>query len=261
MRTTDAILKELGSDTIDLTAELLADAAGDEAVVAKLVATCDRAAEKPRAMTAYETNLVSWSPYIFAEVGCPTLIRPLVALFALKERLAHHLLGGYAGHDAPSIFMRLAGAEVTKAFAAVSRSQEAAPELRIAPFLAGATAWAHGIIDRDTALAPIRAELVRLANPAIAETEPQSWFDSVLDTALDLHPAELKAELDAAAKTWELDEEWETELAEALADTQQNARLRFREAYPRFDKAIEFIERWEQIDAEADALEKDEEKN
>ena len=76
LRTPDAILKELGSDNIDLTPELLADAANDEAVVAKLVAVCDRAAEKPRAMTAYETNSQSWSPYIFAGSGLPDADRP-----------------------------------------------------------------------------------------------------------------------------------------------------------------------------------------
>lgn len=253
MRTTDSILKELGSDNIDLTPELLADAAGDPAVLEKLVALCDRAAEKPRSINSYEGNLVRWAPYIFAEVGCPTLIRPLVGLFSLKERLADHLLGGYSAYDAPSIFMRIAGADTPKAFAGVVRAKDAAAELRVAPILASGAAWAHGIIDREAALAPLRAELVRLAKPETAEGESQAWLDTLLDAALDLHPAELVEELGAAAKTWELDAEWEEELKGALADTQQSARLRFREEFPRFDKAVEFVERWEQLDAEIDA--------
>ena len=226
--------------------------------MAKLVAVCDRAAEKPRAMTAYETNLVSWSPYIFAEVGCPTLIRPLVGLFALKERLAHHLLGGYAASDAPSIFMRLAGAETPKAFAAVLRSKDAAPELRIAPILASGAAWAHGLVDREAALAPLRAELVgygqtrRLRKPRLRRGWTSCWTPRSTCTT-----AELTEELAAAARTWELDESWDEELAEALADTQQNARLRFREAYPRFDKAVEFIERWDELDDEAESGEQE----
>ncbi len=257
MRTPDAILKELGSDNIDLTPELLADAAGDETVVAKLVALCDRGAEKPRALTAYEANLVRWAPYIFAEVGCPTLIRPLAGLFSLKERFAHHLLSEYAAYDAPIIFMRLAGAEVTKAFSSVVRSQGADPELRVTPLLACGAAWAHGLLSRAEAIEPLRAELTRLARPEIAETEPQAWFDIVLDAALDLHPEDLKDELAAAAATWELDESWEDELREALGETQQDARLRFRDSFPRFDKAVEFVERWDQLDAELDEGEKE----
>lgn len=253
MRTTDAILKELGSDNIDLTPELLADAARDEAAVARLVALCDRGAERARSLTAHEANLVRWAPYVFAEVGCPTLIRPLVALFSLKERFAHHLLSEYAAYDAPSIFLRLAGADVTKAFASVVRAREADPELRVTPLLACGAAWAHGVLSRDEALAPLRAELRRLAGPAVAETEPQAWFDTVLDAALDLHPADLRDELAAAAETWELDESWEEELREALADTRQDALLRFRESFPRFDKAVEFVERWDALDAELDA--------
>ena len=252
MRTPDAILKELGSDNIDLTPELLADAAGDETVVAKLVALCDRGAEKARSLTAYEANLVRWAPYVFAEVGCPTLIRPLVGLFSLKERFAHHLLSEYAAYDAPIIFMRLGGADVTKSFAAIVRSQGADPELRVTPLLACGAAWAHGLISRDEALAPLRAELVRLAKPEIAESEPQAWFDIVLDAALDLHPEELREELSAAAATWELDASWDDELREALSGTQQDARLRFRDSFPRFDKAVEFVERWDQLDSELD---------
>lgn len=257
MRTPDAILKELGSDNIDLTPELLADAAGDESVVATLVTLVDRVAEKPRSATSYESNLVSWAPYVFAEVGCSTLIRPLAALYSQKGRFTDHLLGGYASYDAPSIFLRLAGQDVAKAFASVLRSREAAPELRVAPIMAAGAAWAHGLISRDEALAPLRAELNRLAKPESPEEEEQEWLDIVLDAALDLHPEELKTELAAVAENWGLDEDWDAELTEALADTQRNALLRFRENYPRFDKAIEFVERWEELDAELDDTDKE----
>lgn len=253
MRTPEQIIKELGVDDVDLSAELLADATHDETVVAKLVALCDRAAEKPRSLTAHEANLVSWAPYIFAEIACPTFIRPLLGVCKLKDRLARHLLGGYAAFDMPCIFVRLAGDEVTKKFTSLLRTRDAAPELRIAPIMACACAWAHGIVGRDDATALLRAELKRLADPETAEAESDEWLDAVLDAALDLNPSDMRAELDAVAATWGFDEAWTVELEEACAIDMRDTHIALRSAYPRLDKAIDFVERWAELDAEEDA--------
>lgn len=252
MSTPDAILAQLGSDSIELSPELFAEAAKNPEVIAKLVALVKRAAEKPGSFSKRETNIVSWAAYIFAENGSPELVAPLLALGDLKEDDARKFTGAYADYDLPVIFLRLGGAEVGKVFGSLIQTYNGAPEVRVAPILAAGAAWAHGLISREAATAPLREELERMANDSYAEAQDDEWFDTLLDAALGLNPGDLEDELNALSEYWGLEDDWDAEFAEAAQEAEEDTKARLREMFPRFTTAMQFIERWDAIDAEGD---------
>lgn len=252
MLSSDHILKELGSDSAELSAELFAAAAGNPDVLARMTALIARAVEKPGSLNKRDVNVVSWAGYVFAENGSAQSIAPLVALGGLKAKAVRPLIGAYADFDLPCIYLRLGGADVVTAFGPVVQTFEGAPEVRIAPILAAGAAWAHGLISRDAGLLLIREELARLTDEFYADAQDEEWFDTVLDAALELHPAGLEDALEALREDWDMQEDWDEELAEALEESEAEAKARLRDTFPLFTKAIAFVDRWEQIDAEAE---------
>lgn len=246
----DDLLAKLGSDSIEPSDALFGAAAKSPEVVAKLVALVKRAAEKPGSFSKRETNLVSWAAYVFAENGSPELIAPLLALGDLKEDDARKFTGAYADYDLPVIFLRLGGAEVGVKFGPLIQTYQGAPEVRVAPILAAGAAWAHGLISREAATAPLREELERMANDSYAEAQDDEWFDTLLDAALGLNPGDLEDELNALSEYWGLEDDWDAEFVEASQETVEDTQARLREMFPRFTAAMQFVERWDAIDAE-----------
>jgi hypothetical protein len=250
MTSTDRILQQLGSDSSELTPELFAEAAKNPEVITKLVTLVKRAAEKPGSFSKRETNLVSWAGYVFAENGSPELIAPLLALGELKEDDARKFTGAYADYDLPVVFLRLGGAEVGTKFGALIQTYQGAPEVRVAPILAAGAAWAHGLISREAATAPLREELERMANDSYAEAQDDEWFDALLDAALGLNPGDLEDELSALGEYWGLEDDWDGEFVEASREAEEDTKARLRDMFPMFTTAMQFIERWDAIDAE-----------
>jgi hypothetical protein len=246
----DDLLAKLGSDSIEPSEALFSSAAKNPEVVAKLVALVKRAAEKPGSFSKRETNLVSWASYVFAENGSAELIAPLLALGDLKEDDARKFTGAYADYDLPVIFLRLGGAEVGKKFGPLVQTYNGAPEVRVAPLLAAGAAWAHGLISRAEATAPLREELERMANDSYAEAQDDEWFDTLLDAALGLNPGDLEDELSALSEYWGLEDDWDAEFVAASQETEEDTKARLREMFPRFSTAMQFVERWDAIDAE-----------
>lgn len=249
MHTTDSILRELGSDAIEPSPELFAAAAGDVATLDTLTALLSRAAVAPMSLNKSEVNRVSWAPYVFAENGSARFVAPLVALGGLKADVVRRFTGAYADYDLPSIYLRLGGREVVTRFGAVVQTYEGAPEVRIAPILAAGAAWAHGLISRREALAPLLDELARMSDEFYADAQDEEWLDAVLDAALELHPAGLEDALEELREYWGLEEDWDAEFAEAIEESEADAKARLRDAFPCFTRAVDFVSRWESIDA------------
>lgn len=250
MYTTESILRELGSDAIEPSPALFAAAAADEGALESLVALVNRAATAPKSLNKAEVNRVSWAPYVFAENGGARFVAPLVALGGLKAEAVRKFTGAYADYDLPSIYLRLGGKSVVTAFGPVVQTFEGAPEVRIAPILAAGAAWAHGLIKRDAALALMLDELTRMSDELYADAQDDEWLDAVLDAALELHPAGLEDALEELREYWGLEADWDEELEAALDETEAEAKARLRESFPLFTKAVDFVERWEAIDAE-----------
>ena len=247
--TSKTLLDALGSDAIEPSDALFAAAAKDPAVITALRELAERAARNPRGPDARDVNRLSWAPYVFAENGDPALAAPLYALLDQKADDVRRFAGAYADFDLPSIMLRLAGAKVVPVFGQLVQTYRGAPEVRIAPLRAAAAAWAHGLISRREALAPFVEELGRMADESYAEIQDDEWFDTLLDAVLEVHPAGLEETVEALREEWGLQEDWDAELAEALEESEAAARSRLRETFPRFDRAMPFIERWDVIDS------------
>ena len=56
-----------------------------------------------------------------------------------------------------------------------------------------------------------------------------------------------------SANTGGLQDDWDAEFAEAAGESEEDTKARLRGQFPRFTRAIEFVERWDKIDAEDDA--------
>lgn len=250
MYTTERILRELGSDAIEPSPALFAAAAADGATTDALVTLVNRAASAPQSLTKSEVNRVSWAPYVFAENGGARFVAPLVALGSLKAGPVRRFTGAYADYDLPSIYLRLGGKSVVAAFGPVVQTFEGAPEVRIAPILAAGAAWAHGLIKRDAALTLMLEELTRMSDETYSDAQDDEWLDTVLDAALELHPAGLEDALEELRDIWGMEEDWDAELEAALDETEAEAKARLRDTFPIFTTAVDFVGRWETIDAE-----------
>ena len=90
------------------------------------------------------------------------------------------------------IFLRLAGAEVGQKFGSLVQTYRGAPEVRVAPILAAGAAWAHGLISRNSALAPAARGTGTHGGDSYAEAQDDEWFDTLLDAALGLNPGDPK---------------------------------------------------------------------
>ena len=247
--TSEDILKALGSDSVELTPELFARAAAEPEVIAKLVELARRAAEKPGSVGKRETNLVSWAAYVFAENGSRDLAAPLFALCDTRADSVRKFAGAYADLDLPVIFLRLAGAEVTPVFGQLVQTYGGAAEVRIAAIRAAGAAWAHGLVSRDAALLPLIEELGRMCDENYAEVQDDEWFDTLLDAALELNPDGLEDALEALREYWNMQDDWDAELEDALAEPLEATAARLRDTFPRFTGAMQFIDRWDVIDA------------
>lgn len=250
MSDSENILRQLGSDSVELTPELFAAAARDPEVLAKLESIVKRAAESAGSVSKREVNLVSWAPYIFAENGSPERIPLILALGDLREKEAQKFFGAYADFDLPIILLRLAGERVGEVFAPLTSTYAGAPEVRVAPILAAGAAWAHGLISREAAIAPIRAELERMAHDSYADAQDDEWLDALLDAAVAINPGDLEDDIDLLREYWDLQEDWDEEFAETSAEFAEDTQERLRDLFPRFTTAMEFIERWDEIDAQ-----------
>ncbi len=250
MTNSESILRDLGSDTLEPSPELFEAASRDEVVIAKLTELLDRSVARPGSLSRREVNVASWAPYVFAQNGSPALLRPILAVGSLREEAARPLLGAYADRDLPVILLRLAGNTVAEVAAPLVQTYRGAPEVRVAPILAAGAAWAHGLISREAALAPLRDELERMANDSYADAQDDEWLDTVLDAALLLNPAGLEDSLEALREYWGMEDDWDEELEACLEQTEEEVTSRLRELFPTLTRAIEFVERWDAIDAE-----------
>lgn len=250
MTDTERLLRDLGSDSVELSPELFAAAAQDEGVLAKLRELLLREADRPGSLSRREVNLASWAAYVFAENGSPALLAPLLAAGGLREDAARRVFGAYADRDLPCILLRLAGDTVADATTPLLQTYRGAPEVRVAPVLAAGAAWAHGLISREAALRPLREELERMANDSYADAQDDEWLDTLLDAALFINPAGVEDDIEALREYWGLEDDLDAELAAAEEETEDAVKSRLREMFPLFTRAMQFVERWDAIDAE-----------
>lgn len=252
MNDTERLLRDLGSDAVELSPELFAAAAKDDGVIAKLREILLREADRPGSLSRREVNLASWAAYVFAENGSPSLLAPILAIGGLPEDAVRRVLGAYADRDLPVILLRLAGDTVADTTTPLLQTYRGAPEVRVAPILAAGAAWAHGLLSRDAALKPLREELERMANDSYADAQDDEWLDTVLDAALFLNPAGVEDDIEALREYWGLEDDLDAELAAAEDEQEEDVKSRLRDMFPLFTRAMQFVERWDAIDAEED---------
>lgn len=253
--TPDDIYKTLGSDSVELTPELFAEAAKSPEVLEKLKALVTRAASQPSSLGKIDTNRVSWAAYVFAENGSKAFAAPLFALCDTKAEPARKFAGAYADLDLPVIFVRLAGKEVVNVFGQLVQTYGGAAEVRVAAIRAAGAAWAHGLISRREALTPLVEELSRMCDETYAEVQDDEWFDTLLDVALELNPDGLEDALEALREYWDMQDDWDAELEDALEESLDDAQARLREIFPLYTHAMQFIDRWDVIDSAEDDAE------
>ena len=246
--TSDDILKALGSDSMEPSADLFAAAAASPEVLEKLRSLLKRVADTGGSVSKRETNIASWAAYVFAESGSKEAVPALYALLDTKAEVATKFAGAYADLDLPVIFLRLAGKDVVDTFGQLSQTYGGAAEVRASAFRAAAAAWAHGLISREAALLPMIDELGRMCDEGYAELQDDEWFDTLLDAALEIHPAGLEDSLEALREYWDMQDDWDAEIAEALEESQEDALARLRATYPIFTRAMQFVDRWDEID-------------
>lgn len=242
------ILKALASDSIEPTPELFATAAKDPAVLERLAEIAGRAASNPKNVFGRDVNVASWAAYVFAENGDRSLAKPLYAMLDLPADAVRKFAGAYADFDLPIIFLRLAGKDVTPVFGQLVQTYGGAAEVRVAPLRAAAAAWAHGLISRREALLPFIDELGRMCDEGYADIQDDEWFDTLLDAALEIGPAGLEDSLEALREYWNMQDDWDAELAEATLD-ETVVKERLQTTYPLLHHAMDFIARWDDIDA------------